>query len=122
MPIAETKEVSADSRSTLNEKAKSIRTSLPAHLKRVTTVIEPQIDLTDLVKIGEEITEVLELKVPEIYVLRTVRPKYATKQGGVAIAELPPRAIERGNAGPGLLAHLLVGKYVDHLPIQRQRK
>ncbi len=117
----QTKQIAAHSRSTV-DKSKPVRTLLPAHLKRVTTVIEPDIDTTDLVKIGEEITEVLELKVPEIYVQRTVRPKYAKKEGGIAIAELPPRAIERGNAGAGLLAHLLVGKYVDHLPIYRQIK
>jgi len=64
----------------------------------------------------------LELVVPEIYVLRTLTPNYAIKQAGVVIAELPPRAIERGNAGSGLLAHLLVRKYVDYLPIQLQRK
>jgi transposase len=120
-PVVQTKEVAAHTRSKV-EKSKPIRTAIPAHLKRVITVIEPDIDTTDLVKIGEEITEVLELKVPEIYVLRTVRPKYATKEGGVTIAALPPRAIDRGNAGAGLLSHLLVSKYVDHLPIYRQVK
>lgn len=120
-PSIQTTEVATHSRTT-TEKSKPVRTVLPAHLKRVTTVIEPDIDITGLVKIGEEITEVLELKVPEIYVQRTVRPKYANKEGGIAIAELPPRAIERGNAGAGLLAHLLVGKYVDHLPMYRQIK
>ena len=120
-PLEQTKEISAHKRTT-TDKSKPVRTALPAHLKRVTTVIEPDIDITGLVKIGEEITEVLELKVPEIYVQRTVRPKYATTDGGVTIAALPPRAIERGNAGAGLLAHLLVGKYVDHLPMYRQIK
>lgn len=121
MPV-QVKEVAAHSRSASGKDAKPVRTALPAHLKRVTIVIEPETDITDLVKIGEEVTEILELKVPEIFVLRTVRPKYATKEGGVVIAALPPRVIERGNAGPGLIAHLLVGKYVDHLPIQRQVK
>jgi len=120
-PVVQTKEVAAHTRAQV-EKSKPIRTAIPAHLKRVITVIEPDMDTTEMVKIGEEITEVLELKTPEIYVLRTVRPKYATKEGRVIIAALPPRAIDRGNAGPGLLAHLLIGKYVDHLPIQRQIK
>lgn len=119
-PEVQTEDIAAHTRTKSKEKLKPIRTAIPAHLKRVTTVIEPDVDTTNLVKIGEEITEVLELKVPEIYVLRTVRPKYATAQGGVVIADLPPRAIERGNAGAGLLAHLLVSKYVDHLPIYRQ--
>jgi hypothetical protein len=52
-----------------------------------------------------------------------VRPKYACPhcQEGVVIAELPPRPIEKGRPGPGLLANVLVSKYADHLPLHRQK-
>ena len=54
-------------------------------------------------------------------VIRHVRPKFACKQcERVVEAPAPSRAIERGLAGPGLLAHVLVAKYADHLPLYRQ--
>jgi hypothetical protein len=50
-----------------------------------------------------------------------VRPKLACAScDAIVQAPAPPRPIERGMAGPGLLAHLLVGKYADHLPLYRQ--
>ena len=55
-------------------------------------------------------------------VLRHVRPKYACKacQGHVVIAGRLPGPIEKGLPGPGLLAHVAVSKYADHLPLYRQ--
>ena len=71
--------------------------------------------------IGEEVTEELDY-VPASFVVRAlVRPKYACKacQEGVVIADLPPRPIEKGRPGSGLLAHVLTSKYGDHLPLHR---
>ena len=59
-----------------------------------------------------------------LIVLQHVRPKYACKacEGNVAIAERLPEPIEKGLPGPGLLAHVIVSKYADHLPLYRQER
>jgi transposase len=99
------------------------RNPLPEHLPRKEIIIEPDCDTTQMKKIGEEVTEELDYEPGKLYVNRYVRPKYAHNGGdGVVIATLPTRPIEKGIAGPGLLAHLAIGKYVDHLPLYRQRK
>jgi transposase len=100
------------------------RSPLPAHLRRVDVVIEPKEDVSGMVKIGEEITEELEYTPPVYVVNRFIRPKYgkANGDGSVAVAELPARAIEKGRPGPGLIAHVVVSKFVDHLPFYRQSK
>lgn len=71
--------------------------------------------------IGEDVSEVLEY-VPEHWkVIRHVRPKLACDGcNTIAQAPAPSRPIARGMAGPGLLAHVLVAKYCDHLPLYRQ--
>lgn len=97
------------------------RNPLPASLRREEIILEPLEEVTDCVCIGQEITEVLEIKAAEFYVKRFVRPKYARKnEEGVAIGLLPNRVIEKGIAGSSVLAMLLVGKFIDHLPIHRQ--
>lgn len=97
------------------------RMPLPAHLPRETVVIEPVEPVEGCVKIGEEVTEELEYAPGKLFVRRYVRPKYARKQKeGIAIAELPVRPIEKGIAGPGLLAQIIIDKYIDHLPVYRQ--
>jgi transposase len=99
------------------------RQPLPSHLPRKEIVIEPEEDTKDMKKIGEEITEELEYKPGSLYVNRYIRPKYARADGeGIVIGMLPSRPIEKGMAGPGLLAHIMISKFVDHLPIYRQRK
>lgn len=71
--------------------------------------------------LGENVSEILEYVPASFKVIRQVRPKLA---GGccdrIVQAPAPARPIERGLAGPGLLAHVLVGKYADHLPLYRQ--
>jgi len=72
-------------------------------------------------KIGEEVTEILEHVPGKLYVRRIIRPNYVKgQQEGVKIAKLPSLPIVKGNAGPGLLAHIQVSKFVDHLPFYRQ--
>ena len=70
---------------------------------------------------GEDITEELEY-VPGRFVVHRIRRPRMACCGCEAIvqAELPSRPIERGRPGPGLLAHVLVSKYCDHLPLHRQ--
>ncbi|MDX1580671.1 MAG: IS66 family transposase, partial [Alphaproteobacteria bacterium] len=99
------------------------RKALPAHLPRKEILIEPEEDVSGLKKIGEEVTEELEYEPAQLYVNRYVRPKYAkANDEGVLIANLPSRPIEKGIAGPGLLSHILISKYVDHQPLYRQRR
>lgn len=74
-----------------------------------------------MVEIGEDVTEELEYKPASFYVIEHVRIKYACRACDQAVvrAPLPDRPIERGRPGPGLLAHLAVAKYADHLPLYR---
>jgi len=100
-----------------------IRQPLPPHLPRKDIVIEPQEDVSGMKMIGEEITEELEYEPGKFYVNRYIRPKYARPdEEGVVIGQLPSRPIEKGIPGTGLLSHILISKFVDHLPLYRQRK
>lgn len=91
------------------------RMPLPNHLPVEEIVIEPEVDTTDMVRIGEEVTEELEYTPARFYIKRYIRPKYAPKnKEGVFIGQLPTRPIDKGIAGAGLLASILVDKYVDH--------
>jgi transposase len=74
------------------------------------------------VKIGEEVTEELEFVPASMFVKEHVRVKYACRscEEGVVLGDLPPRPIDKGRAGPGLLAHVITSKYGDHLPLHRQ--
>jgi transposase len=99
------------------------RMPIPAHLRREEVIIEPEEVPEGVKKIGEEITEVMEYKKAEIYVKKYIRPKYALLQEeGIKIGQLPSLPIPKGNAGPSLLSHILIGKYVDHLPLYRQQQ
>jgi len=72
-------------------------------------------------KLGEDVSEMLEYVRASFFVVRHVRPKLScTKCSHIVQATAPSRPIERGIAGPGLLAHGLVSKYADHLPLYRQ--
>lgn len=70
---------------------------------------------------GEEITEVLEYEPGELYVKQYRRIKYAKPDSsGVVIGQLPSRPLEKAMAGEGLLAQIIIDKYIDHLPLYRQ--
>ncbi len=107
-------------------KKQPVRMALPAHLHREEEVLEPEGKQDSAVKIGEAITEILEYTPGKVYVKRYVRPKYVqphpdtNQDQQIIVAPLPSFPIPSGNAGPGLLAHLLISKYVDHLPFYRQ--
>jgi transposase len=71
--------------------------------------------------LGEDVSEVLEYVPARFKVIRHVRPKFSCGQcQSIVQAAAPSRPIARGLAGPGLLAHVLVAKYADHLPLYRQ--
>ena len=102
------------------------RRPLPAHLPRETQTHTPEVDACPacggtLKPLGEDVTEVLEYVPASFKVIRIVRPKCACSAcDAIVQAEAPSRPIARGLAGPGLLAHVLVAKYADHLPLNRQ--
>lgn len=102
------------------------RQPLPEHLPREVHVHMPDRDTCTacgggLSKLGEDVSEMLEYVPASFKVIRHVRPKLCcTKCDVIHEAPAPSRPIKRGLAGPGLLAHVLVAKYADHLPLYRQ--
>jgi transposase len=106
-------------------KAQPKRKALPDHLPRVDQVLAPGESCTQcggsLKPLGESITEELEYVPGRFKVNRIIRPKLSCSCCETIHQEpLPSRPIERGRPGPGLLAHVLVSKYADHLPLYRQ--
>lgn len=103
------------------DKKKPVRLELPAHLPRAEEVIEPTEVPSDSKAIGQEITEMLEYSPGSLFVRKIVRPKYAlARNKGVIIADMPSLPIVKGNAAASLLAHIIIAKFVDHLPFYRQ--
>jgi transposase len=106
--------------------ARPARRPLPAHLPReVRTYLPKQEACPDcggeLKHLGEDVSEMLEIESIRFKVIRQVRPKLACACcDRIVQAEAPSRPIARGVAGPGLLAHVLVSKFGDHLPLYRQ--
>lgn len=97
------------------------RTKLPESLRREEIIIEPAADTAGCKKMGEEITEVLEYQPGELYVKQYRRIKYARPDNsGILIGELPSRPLPKIIAGEGLLAQIVIDKYIDHLPLHRQ--
>jgi transposase len=71
--------------------------------------------------LGEDVSEILEYVPAHFKVIQIVRPKCScTRCDRIVQEPAPDRPIDRGLAGPGLLAHVLVSKYADHLPLYRQ--
>lgn len=96
------------------------RYKLPEHLERKVILIEPEGVSETMKKIGEEITEELELEPGKLYVNRYVRPKYIdTRSERITIAPMVDRPLPKAIVGAGLLAQMMIDKYVDHLPIYR---
>jgi transposase len=71
-------------------------------------------------KIGEEITEELDLRPASLFVRRYIRPRYISPQETFHIGTLPARVIDKGIPGPGLLSQIICDKFVTHLPFYRQ--
>jgi len=105
--------------------SKPVRRPLPAHLPRESIEHAAACRCPDcggaLKRIGEDVSEQLEFIPEHFKVIRHVRPKFACgKCASIAQAPAPSRPIDKGIAGPGLLAHVAVSKYLDHLPLYRQ--
>lgn len=107
------------------ERARPARRPLPPHLPRETLTHAVACACPgcggELRPIGEDVAEMLELVPARFKVIRHVRPKFScTACQSLVQAQAPSRPITRGMAGPALLAHVLVSKYADHLPLYRQ--
>ena len=104
---------------------RSGRNPLPPNLPRIDHRHEPESCTCgqcghDLVKIGEDISEQLDVEPARFFVHRHIRPQYACRQcETVTAAAIPPAIIDGGLAAPGLLAWVAIGKYQDHLPLYR---
>jgi len=102
------------------------RASLPAHLPRETIRLDPEHQSCPccggkLHVIGETVSEMLDHVPARLRVVRICRPRYGCRScGKILQAHAPERPIAKGLASPGLLAHVLVAKYCDHLPLYRQ--
>src|SRR5947209_8372293 len=101
--------------------------ALPKHLPRCEQVLEPDATACPccegrLHKIGEDVSEVLDVIPAILRVLRTIRPKYACRgcTDGVVQAKVLPRLIESGMASTALVTHVVVSKFAWYLPLYRQ--
>ena len=118
-------------------RGKARRRPLPEVLPREEVVIDiPEEQKrcqcgAELVRIGEEVSEKLDVIPPQLRVIRTVRPKYAChdcegsgdeQRPAVRIAAMPPALIDKGIASAGLLAYIVTSKFCDCLPLYRQEK
>jgi transposase len=107
--------------------ARRNRGNLPKDLPRIEEVIEPDsLDCPcgcgEMHRIGEDRTERLDIIPAQLRVIVTVRPKYACRAcaEGVTQAPAPAHLIEGGLPTEGAIAHVLVSKFSDHLPLYRQ--
>lgn len=115
----------ADASDNARSQENPTRRELPGHLPRQRVEHAPACNCracgTALIKIGEDVSEVLEYVPASFKVIRHVRPKLSCPQCHTVVqAPAPQRPIDRGIPGPGLLAHVLVAKFADHLPLYRQ--
>jgi len=108
-------------------KRRTNRGSLPAHLPRIETVVDIEDDSCPccsalLHRIGEDVSERLDVVPAQFRVLVVRRPKYACRActDGVSQAPAPARLIEGGLPTDATVAQVIVSKYADHCPLYRQ--
>lgn len=125
--VEEKKDAQAPSERGPRRAARRNRGNLPADLPRIERVIEPDSLLCPcgcglMHRIGEERTERLDIVPAQLRVIVTIRPKYAcrTCTDGVTQVPAPAHLVEGGLPTEGAIAHVLVSKYADHLPLYRQ--
>ncbi len=124
---AETEDKSPDQRKARAAARRRNRGALPTHLPRLETVIDVESTVCPccsgtLHRIGEEVSERLDIIPAQFRVLVTRRPKYAcrTCQDVVVQAPAPARLIEGGLPTEATVTQVLISKYADHLPLYRQ--
>lgn len=127
LSAAEAQEDATRPASARSARRRSNRGSLPKSLPRIETVIDIESQSCPCCggavhAIGEDVAERLDVIPAQFRVLVVRRPKYAcrTCPGTLVQAHAPQRLIEGGLPTEGLIAHVIVGKYADHLPLYRQ--
>ena len=113
-----------------DHKRKPRRQPLPEHLRRVEHRHDPENTTCPtvgcgqaMVRIGEDVSERLDIVPAEFFVQRHVRGKWACKCCQVLVQEpVAPQIIDKGMPTSGLLAHTLVSRFVDHIPYYRQEQ
>lgn len=110
-------------------KSRRRRQPVASHLETVTEILQPEETICPhcgeaKCVIGHEKSERYEYVPAKLIRQQILRPKLACPcgQGTVVVAPLPPTLVEKGMAGPGLLAHVVLSKYADHLPLYRQQQ
>jgi transposase len=107
------------------EKAKPSRQPLPDHLPRhdmthQSTCACPVCVGSDFIRAGDTVSEVFDYIPASFRVVRHIQPRFTCKGCDTQVkAEMPSLTIERGKPGPGV-AHVLIAKYCDHLPLNHQ--
>lgn len=124
---AATEAKSAAEREQAARKRRTNRGALPAHLPRIETIVDIDEKACPCCKgalhrIGEDVSERLDIAPAQFRVLVTRRPKYACRacEGAIVQAPAPARLIKGGLPTEATIAHVLVSKYADHLPLYRQ--
>ena len=116
-----------DLRKERTTKRRASRGALPAHLPRIEVVVAPESSACGccggtMVEIGADTSERLDVIPAQFRVIVTRRPKFACRAcaGVVAQAPAPPRLVEGGLPTEATVAHIMVSRYADHLPLYRQ--
>jgi transposase len=149
MPVSPAAGLASKSKAEKPVRTQPVRQGLPKHLETQEIVLEPEevkAAPQQWKKIGQEVTEELDYMPARFFRRLYIRPKYvalpkaaACKTGAspsdlvlqawaeleekpVVIAALPPRLIDKGYPGAGLIAHIAISKYEDHLPLFRLEK
>ena len=124
---AEAEQADATLKASRTRQRRVNRGALPKHLPREEIVIEPESKTCPccqgaLHRIGEDVAERLDVIPAQFRVIVTHRPKYGCRacESAVVQAPAPARLIEGGLPTETMVAHVLVGKYADHLPLYRQ--
>ena len=126
MHIAQGAKIPASALPKTDKRTPPKRRELPGHLPRDTQTHMPDQAACpdcggDWLAVGEDVSEVLEYVPASYRVIRHVRPRMTcTCCSRMAQAPAPSRPIARSSFGPGLIGHIIVAKYMDHLPIYRQ--
>lgn len=99
--------------------------ALPKHLPRHEEVIEPRSTICPccdlaLHRIGEDVSEALDIVPALLRVIRTIRPKYACRVCEAGVIQARARVMNGGMATTALVAHVVVAKFAWHLPLYRQ--
>lgn len=124
-PLAATASAPGKSSSATARRKGGGRRPKPENLPVRREVIDlPDAQKAGLVKIREEITEQIEYQPSQFFRLQIVRPVYASPTRGHApiVAALPVQVIPQAGVGVGFIVHVLIAKYLDHLPLHRQER